>query len=143
MWLEKPKTENSLMDERMVNSVNAQLKARGLVESPEGADLGISMQSIVQEKQVLNTFYDYGWGGGWGWGYGWGWPGPGWATTTVDTYLEGTTIVNLIDRESEKTVWRGTATGGISSKPDKTARKNSKVIAEMFEEFPFRARISD
>ncbi len=147
MWVEKPKTENSLMDDRMVASVNAQLQAKGLTESPSGADLGISMQSTIEQKQVLNTYYDYGWGGwgGWGWGYGgWGWAGPGWATTTVDTYLEGTTSVTLIDQQSERTVWQAIANGGISGKPEKTWRKNSKVIADMFEDYPpSGGRISD
>jgi hypothetical protein len=87
----------------------------------------------------VNTFYD-----GWGWGPGWGWAGPGWATTYVDTYLEGTTVVDLFDTASEKAIWRGVGTGSISDKPYKASRKIVKLIAEMFESYPpLREKISD
>ena len=79
----------------------------------------------------MNTFYD-----DWDWGPGWGWGGPGWATTYVTTYVEETIVVDLFDRSSEKAVWRGVGTGGVSDKPEKAARKNYKVIAEMFESYP-------
>jgi hypothetical protein len=139
MWVEKPQTENPFMDERIVRAVNAQLAAKGLEPVNTDADLSVSATSTIQERQVLNTLYDgFGWGGGWGWG------GPGWATTYVTTYLEGTTVVQLADVASEKPIWRGVATGSVSNKPEKAARKILKVISEMFEEYPSRgARISD
>jgi uncharacterized protein DUF4136 len=134
-WVEKPQTESPLMDDRIVRAVNAQLSARGLEPVTTDADLSVSATSSTEEKYVVNTFYDgWGWGGGWGWGWGWG--GPGWATSYVDTYLEGTTVVQLTDTASEKVVWQGVATGGVSSKPEKASAKNSKVISEMFESYP-------
>lgn len=136
-WAEKPQTENPLMDDRIVSAVNAQLSARGLEPSTTGADLSVRATSSIQEKQTVSTFYDgWGWGPGWGSGWGWGWGGPGWATTYVDTYLEGTIVVNLIDTASEKAIWRGVSTGSVADKPDKAARKNAKLIAEMFESYP-------
>ncbi len=141
MWVEKPHTENPLMDDRIVNAVNAQLSAKGLEPVTSGADLSVKAQSLIQEKQILNTFYDdWGWGWGWGWaGPGWGgpdWGGPDWATTYVDTYREGTITVDLFDTSSGKAIWRGVSTGSMSDKPDKASRKNAKVIAEMFESYP-------
>jgi uncharacterized protein DUF4136 len=143
MWVEKPETESPLMDDRIVSAVNAQLSARGLERVTTDADLSVSATSKTEEKYIVNTLYDgWGWGGGWGWGWGWG--GPGWTTTYVDTYLEGTTTVTLADTASEKVIWQGVATGGVSSKPEKASRKNSKVISEMFERYPsYSLRISD
>src|SRR5262245_21508993 len=123
MWVEKPQSENPIMDDRIVNAVNAQLSAKGLEPVTSGADLSVSASSSIEEKQIVNTFYD-GWGFGGGWGWGWGWGGPGWATTYVDTYLEGTTVVELADTTSEKVIWRGIATGSVSDKPEKASRKN-------------------
>jgi hypothetical protein len=146
MWAEKPQTENPLMADRIVNAVNAQLSAKGLKPVTSDADLTIKATLSIQQRQVVNTFYDgWGWGGpGWGWGWGWGWGGPGWARTYVDTYLEGTTVVDLFDTESEKAIWRGVSTGSISDKPDKASRKTVKLIAEMFESYPpLTNRISD
>ena len=130
MWVDKPETADPLTADRIVDSVNAQLTAKGLQLVSSGADLYVSASMSVQQVPVYNTYYD----GGWGWGWGWG--GPGWATTYVDTYAEGKTTVNLTDAASERTVWQGTATGGVSDKPAKVAKKNSKVIAEMFEKYP-------
>ena len=62
MWMEKPETENPLMDDRIVSAVNAQLSAKGLEPVTTGADLGVRARSSIQQKQVVNTFYD-----GWGW----------------------------------------------------------------------------
>jgi len=133
MWVEKPQTDNPLMDDRLVKAVNAQLLAKGLKPVDSDADLSVSATSTIQEVPIFNTFYD-GWGGGWGWGWGWG--GPGYATTTVTTYLQGTTVVQLADTASEKAIWRGVATGSVSDKPEKASRKISKVISEMFERYP-------
>jgi Domain of unknown function (DUF4136) len=156
MWTEKPQTEDPFMGDRIVNAVNAQLRAKGLNPVPADADLSIRATLSIQEKQILNTFYDgwgwdgpgwgWGWGGpGWGWGGpGWGWGGPGWATTYVESYLEGTTVVGLFDSASQKAIWRGVSRGSISDKPDKASRKTAKLIAEMFESYPpLRERISD
>jgi len=129
MWVEKAQTENPLMDDRIVNAVNAQLSAKGLEPVTTGADLSIRAKSSIQQKQLVNTFYD-------GWGWGWGWAGPGWATTHVDTYFEGTTVVDLFDTASGKALWRGVSTGSISDKPDKASKKTAKLIAEMFESYP-------
>src|SRR5216117_3204574 len=79
MWVEKPQTENRIMDDRIVNAVSAQLSAKGLEPVTTDADLSVSGTSSIQEKHIVNTFYDgWGWGGGWGWGWGggWGWSGP-------------------------------------------------------------------
>jgi hypothetical protein len=136
MWVDKPETADPFTADRIVDSVNAQLTAKGLQLVSSGADLYVSASMSVQQVPVYNTYYD----GGWGWGWGWG--GPGWATTYVDTIAEGTTTVNLIDAASKRTVWQGTATGGVSHKPAKVAKKNSKVIADMFEKYPGGPRIS-
>jgi uncharacterized protein DUF4136 len=148
MWVEKPQSENPLMDDRIVNAVNAQLSAKGLQRVTTDADLSVGATSSVQENHIVNTFYDdWGWDGwGWGhWGWGrWGWDGPGFATTYVHTYREGTTVVELTDTASEKVIWQGVSTGSVSDKPEKAARKISKVISEMFESYPsLRARDSD
>src|SRR5262245_20678106 len=80
MWLEEPQTENQLMDSRIVNAVNSQLRMKGFVPVSTGADLGVRVTSSTEERQTVNTYYDDGWGwgpgpgwgsgrGGWGWGY--------------------------------------------------------------------------
>jgi len=140
MWLEKPETDDPFMESRIVNAVNGQLLKKGLEPVSANADLCIKVTSSVEEIQTLNTFYsgggfnNWGWGPGWGWGGGWG--GPSWATTYVDTSLEATTVVDLIDRATGKQIWRGVGKGHISDKPEKATKKTVERIREMFEDFP-------
>jgi hypothetical protein len=143
MWLEKPQSENPLMDDRIVNAINGHLMGKGLVPVREGADLSIRATSSTEEKETLTTYYNgfdtWGWGPGWaGWGpgWGWGWAEPGWSTTYVDTHLENKTVVDLVDAHSDKTVWRGISTGSVSDNPAKASKKVVKRIAEMFEDYP-------
>ena len=63
MWVGKPETADPLTADRIVDSVNAQLNARGLQLVSSGADLYVSASMSVQQVPVYNTYYD----GGWGW----------------------------------------------------------------------------
>ena len=65
-------------------------------------------------------------------------PGPWWGggTAQVETYIEGTLIVDLYDAKTKKMVWRGVATATVSSKPEKNAEKIDKSLAKMFARYP-------
>jgi hypothetical protein len=88
----------------------------------------VAVNVATQEKQTLHTFYD-GFGG-WVWGMG-----PV-APTTVETYTEGTMVVDLFDTQTKKIVWRGTAEKEISSKPQKVTNEIEKAIEKLFKHFP-------
>ena len=63
------------------------------------------------------------------WGFGGG-------MATVQTYTEGSLIVDLYDATTRKMVWRGVATATVSSKPEKNAAKIDKSLMKMFERYP-------
>lgn len=127
-WIKQPVTpQDPLMAQRIVDAVNTQLMIDGLRLVQGNADLGVAVHVATKEKQTLNTFYD-GFGG-WGWGFD-----P--ATTTVETYTEGTIVVDLFDTQTKKIVWRGTAAKEVSSKPRKVTEEIGKSIEKMFKHFP-------
>jgi hypothetical protein len=129
MWIKQPDTpKDPLIKQRIVDAANMQLMAKGLRLVDSDADLGVAMHVATQEKHTLNTFYD-GFDG-WGWGLG------GTATTTVDTYIEGTLVADLFDAQSKKVVWRGVATREVSSKPEKASEQAEKAIQKLFKNFP-------
>jgi len=84
----------------------------------------------TRQEKSLNTFYD-GFGGGWRWGGGFGT-----ATTTVDTYEEGTLIVDMFDAKTKQTIWRGTATQRVSTDLQKQAANMAKAAHKLFKKFP-------
>ena len=129
MWIKQPATpKDPLMQQRIVDAVNMQLMAKGLRLVDSGADLGVAVNVATQEKHTLNTFYDGL--GGWGWGLG------GVATTTVETYTEGTIVADLFDAQTKKVVWRGVAAKEVSSKPEKVSEQIEKAIEKLFKDFP-------
>ena len=130
MWIKEPKAHNPLVQQRIVEDVNAALEARGLRLVKSDADVGVAVHAATQEQRTLNTFYD-GFGGGWRWGGGFGT-----ATTTVQTYEVGTVIVDVFDAHTKEAVWRGTSEKTLSSNPEKNAANLNKAIDKMFRNFP-------
>ena len=127
MWIQEPQSNQPFMKDRIVQSINAQLKARGLRLVGDGADLAIGANIATEEKQTLETYYN---------GDGWGWGGSGWSTTRVKTYEVGTLTVDLFDAHSKKAVWQGVATDTLPRDPEKRTKDYDKQIEKMFKEFP-------
>jgi len=131
---EHVKTQDPLVVDRIKNSVNAALAAKGWTQVDSGADVCIVAIEITRNQQTLNTFYD-GFGGGWGWRrFGGG--GFGQATTTTETYKVGTLVVDLFDTKTKKLVWRGTSSDTLSNNSNKNIQNLDKGVEKMFKKFP-------
>jgi len=91
--------------------------------------MGMEMTS---ERRTLRTYYD-DFGGGWDWRWGGGFST---ATTTEETYTVGTLVIDLFDANTKTIVWRGSASGTVSSKSDKNIKKLNQAIRKMFDQFP-------
>jgi hypothetical protein len=133
-----PIPSNELQNQRVLAAIDHWLTAKGWTKAPEGqADLAIVPNVSTQEQKSLDTFYSGGMGG---WGYG-GWygggAGMGTATTTVNTYVNGTMVVDIFNAKTKKLVWRGIATATVSDDPKKNAEKIQKAAEKMFKKkFP-------
>jgi hypothetical protein len=115
--------ENSLLDKRIKQAVERELTAKGyeLIEAGR-PDVLLAYHVGVRERvDVSETRYGY-WRGRHGRAY-------------VDRYKEGTLIVDFVDPEIKQLVWRGAATGVISSMEEKEERIN-KSVAKIFEKYP-------
>ena len=131
---EHVKTQDPLYEDRIKNSVNAALAARGWTQVDSGADVSIVAMEITRNQQTLNTFYD-GFGGGWGWRrFGGG--GFGNATTTTETYKVGTLVVDLFDTKTKQLIWRGSSSDTLSSNSDKNIKNLDKGVEKLFKHFP-------
>ena len=131
---EHVKTQDPLYEDRIKNSVNAALAARGWTQVDSGGDVSVVAMEITRNQQTLNTFYN-GFGGGWGWRrFGGG--GFGEATTTTETYKVGTLVVDLFDTKTKKLLWRGTSSDTLSSNSDKNIKNLDKGVEKLFKQFP-------
>jgi hypothetical protein len=129
---EKVKTKDPLDVDRIKNSVNAALAAKGWSQVDSGGDVSLVAVEITRNQQTLNTFYD-GFGGGWRWrGFG----GLGEATTTTETYTVGTLVVDLFDAKTKQLVWRGSSTDTLSNNSNKNIQNMDKDVEKMFKNFP-------
>jgi hypothetical protein len=136
-WAMKPQGGSPLVQQRIVDGIDARLQARGWRLAADG-DVAVAAHIVTSQRQTLDTFYSGSNMGGWGWrGGGWGGGmGMGTATTTVRTYDVGTLVVDMFDAKSKQAVWRGTASGTVPTSP---ARVNTAVEAgldRLFASFP-------
>jgi hypothetical protein len=126
-WTAGTPAPNALSDQRLHTSVDARLAARGLAMNTTAPDVIVATHVTTKEKQELIAN---------GFGYGpWGFGG-GFGGATVETFVEGTLIVDLYDAKTKKMVWRGIATATASDKPTKNTDKMNKALDKMFEKYP-------
>jgi hypothetical protein len=135
---EKVETKDALWVDRITAAVGSALAARGLTQVASGGDIAIVAIGMTQDRQTLNTFYD-NFGGGWGWRR-WGGGDFGQATTTTDTFKEGTLVVDLFDSRSKALLWRGSASRTLSNSSTKNIKNLDKSIEKLFKNFPPKAQ---
>jgi len=125
-WVTGTPAENPLVHQRIVLGIEAQLAAKGLRKAERNPDVVISYHAATDTQVSINTF---GGGplGGWRWGTG---------SATVDKVPVGQLIVDIGDTHSRKFVWRGTASGTVSSKPEKNEKALNSALTKMFQNFP-------
>ncbi|MCU1336654.1 MAG: hypothetical protein JWO19_2235 [Bryobacterales bacterium] len=129
-WI-KVKVEDPLWEDRVMRAVDAQLVAKGWTKVAANGDASVAAYGSTHTKKTLQTWYD-DFGGGWYWrGFG-----SGLATTYVDETPVGTLLVDIFDNATKKLIWRGTASGTLSGKPDKDEKKLEKAVSDMFKKFP-------
>ncbi len=136
----QPPTEaNTILTTRIHRAIDRELTTMGMKTAPVAdADFLVTYSLVLQAKMVM---YSTGWSmpmGGWGWGGwgGWGWGG-GWSggRTSMDSYTEGTIVVDVLDTKTRTLVWRGIAENAFS-KPNPDDEKIADVIGKVMEGFP-------
>ena len=108
-WTVGTPAANPLAEQRLHALVDQQLAAKGFSKATATPDVFIATHLTTKEQHQLNVS---GFGG---WGYGFG----GSTTTTVQTYVVGTLIVDIYD-----------------AKTDKNTAKANKALVKMFKQFP-------
>jgi hypothetical protein len=132
----------ALLDQRVRNAVQTQLTAKGLTETDrQHADLYVGYGMVDKTHKEI---YDYG--TGWGWGRGWGWRyyrmGVAWPMTVrrqIETYTDGTVVVNMVDARTKQVVWQGEVADVVRlpvGDPVSATRQIEEATAKLFEKYP-------
>ena len=115
-----------MVDQRIGVSIATELDAKGFDSaSPRNADFLVTFYTAVRRRVVINRTGWYGWGR-------WGWHG---GSTWVNSYPEGTLVIDIIDRRSRQLVWRGVGEGAFTSTNPSDA-KVAKRVAKILKTFP-------
>jgi hypothetical protein len=122
-WTPGTASAISLSEQRIHDGVNAQLQAKGMtqVDSNPNVFVATHVTTRTVPQVIADGFGPWGFGGG---------------MATVQTYTEGTLVVDLYDATTRKMVWRGVAQATVSDKPEKNAVKIDKSLAKMFARYP-------
>jgi len=117
---------SDLVDGRIAASVAADLSSKGLAsKAPSNADILVTFYTAVSRRVVVN-------GGGW-YGYRWRYWGSG--MTYVNSYPEGTLVIDIIDRRTRELVWRGVGAGAFS-KMNPADEQVGKKVARVLRDYP-------
>jgi hypothetical protein len=135
-WLPHPATpdpnHNPIVGEIVQQAADRELAKKGYqrVDESAGPDFLVGWHASSREATQVQTFDAY-------YGYGWGW-GAAVPETYVSTYKEGSLIIDVVDRATNKLAWRGWAEADLSFNPGgETPRQRiEEATSKIFEKFP-------
>jgi Domain of unknown function (DUF4136) len=128
-WRPGTPLPNPLMSQRVVNAVDAQLRAKGLTKVDSAGDITVTYHAAADKQMDVQTFSTGSpyscWGGCFGT-----------TSTTVTPVTVGTLIVDIVDAKTNKMLWRGTGSDTVSDDPKENEGKVNEAVGRMFENFP-------
>ena len=140
--------------ESTLNIVKQKFMDRGYVLASDSSLASfVATPTVLMVRSTTVTYYPPGWW--WGYpGYGWGYPGYGWGYSSVQSYKEGTMIIEMLDGASlvELAAWNqdraneipellvrwiATIDGYVSNNGDYNLERAQRGIDEAFDQSPY------
>jgi len=131
------KVGQSLIDERIVNSIDAAMAVKGFTKVDANPDVFVVYHVAFDKEKDIST-YSSGYAGGYG-PYGWGWGGGmGTTSTQVRDILVGTLVIDIADAKQGQLAWRGMGVKEINTtaKPDKRDKSIKSAVDKIFKNYP-------
>ena len=128
----------SLIDDRIVAAIDAQLALKGLTKAASDPDVFLVYHMAFDKEKDISTYSSgYGGYGGYGWGWGGGWAG-GTTTTQVRDILIGTLVIDVADARKGQLAWRGMGVKEVNtqSNPEKRDKSINKAVEKIFKNYP-------
>ena len=129
---ENTRVTNSLVMSRIHDAVDNQLESKGYQKAPSNPDFFVAYHASVDEKTQIHSIPYYGGGVG---VYGFGA-----AHTNVyqTRYEEGTLIIDILNSERKKLIWRGIAKGTVDRQdhPEAKTKRINDAVKKVLDQFP-------
>ena len=136
-WMAKPDqvqdnlTRLGQIQGRIESAVEQNLISHGFQKTSDAPDFYVVYHAAV-EQQITGATIDT-------WGYGYRRPlrrsGVVYADVSVDSFQEGTLIIDIVDASQNELVWRGTAIGAVNT-PQQAAEKIDEAVQRILMDFP-------
>ncbi len=130
--------KSDLTEQRIVEAVNNELKAKGIVLSDKSDLSRFTIKAYLIVEHRTEQFNDWSvWGGYWGsyWG-----GGPGYNHSSTIYYSMATLQLDFIDTTTGKLIWRGSGIQTFdfekSQTPEQREALIKKVVAEILKQYP-------
>lgn len=126
-----------LIDKRIVESIEAQLAAKGFTKNETAPDVFVVYHIAFDKQQDISAYSSGPMYGGYGWGYG-----AAWGSTTTDVrvrdILVGTLAIDVIDGKKKQIAWRGLGTKEVDTeaKPEKRDKNIAKAVEKIMKNYP-------
>lgn len=137
--------ENTLVNDRVLNAIKTSLNKKGYKEvKQDHAELIFVFHVNVQQMSDIRTDYEMVGFGGYGYPRGFGGYGLGYGSTMVATpstyrWKEGKLIIDALNPQTKKIVWRGTVSDELtqsSATPQEKREYINRVVQKVLHEFP-------
>ncbi len=144
--VDDPRIDAPLLEKRIREAVASELEARGYTRKLAGIpDFYVAYQVALKEKlRVLPNQTAYGFDPGWGWHHrGRFGSGPTGTGPYVKDAEAGSLILDMIQPEGSKLVWRGYVEAHVDPARDSERKKIERInqaFRQLFEPFPPRRR---
>lgn len=131
-----PRLDSPLLHERIRKAVDRALEAKGF-QRTENPDFLVRFDLTSQRKLDVDTY-----NAGFYRGYGYWMSLP---QTEIREYEEGSLVIDVIDREEKKVVWRGIGqrrlrSSGTDEDPEELQKRADAVAAAVLADFPPKPR---
>lgn len=131
-WAPRPNAGAEGVGEQEVRAaLQRSLAEKGMVPATTGAPDFLVAYHARKQQQIESTP---------GYGYGYGWYGYG--MPSIDTYTEGTLIVDFIDPKTNRAFWRGTASSALDNPNNPDLGKLDQAVAKLVQQYPTTAAAS-
>ena len=128
-------------DTALRSTLNQSLAAKGFreVELTNSPDLAVVPHIRTQQKYSVDQYTSWGYGPG-VWPYYGGhygvWYGAPYTYSTLNSYTEGTLILDFVDNSNQKLVFRGTGKAMVSDEPEANAEKIREAVEKIVAKLP-------